>query len=225
MINVLFFSNKSEYLSKMTSYLDQNECSLELFTHPLSTITKEYIQKFDGIFIDLELNNTNGYAVISKVRELDMVIPVIVVSSNDDLTEKLFAYKLGADDYILKTNSIEEALIKMKILLKKIDQNKFGLSDEILIHNLRINIKTLRVFRNDVEIELTKKEFVLLKTLAESSGKILHKSELMNNLWQGEDKTRENVVEVCVNSLRKKIDKNFIPKIIHTKIGFGYYLS
>ena len=225
MINVLFFSNKSEYLNKMVSFLEQNDSFVEVFTHPLSTITKEYIHKFDAVLIDLELKEINGYAVISKLRELNMVIPVLVVSVNDNLTEKLFAYKLGADDFLLKSNSMEEVFIKMKILIKKIDLNKFGLSDEILIHNLRINIRTLRVYRNDKEIELTKKEFVLLKTLAESRGKILHKSELMNDLWQGEEKTRENVVEVCVNSLRKKIDKNFIPKIIHTKIGFGYYLS
>jgi len=225
MINVLFFSNKSEYLNKMVSFLEQNDSFVEVFTHPLSTITKEYIHKFDAVLIDLELKEINGYAVISKLRELNMVIPVLVVSVNDNLTEKLFAYKLGADDFLLKSNSMEEVFIKMKILIKKIDLNKFGLSDEILIHNLRINIRTLRVYRNDIEIELTKKEFVLLKTLAESRGKILHKSELINDLWQGEEKTRENVVEVCVNSLRKKIDKNFIPKIIHTKIGFGYYLS
>ena len=143
MINVLFFSNKSEYLNKMVSFLEQNDSFVEVFTHPLSTITKEYIHKFDAVLIDLELKEINGYAVISKLRELNMVIPVLVVSVNDNLTEKLFAYKLGADDFLLKSNSMEEVFIKMKILIKKIDLNKFGLSDEILIHNLRINIRTL----------------------------------------------------------------------------------
>lgn len=225
MVNVLIFSDQNKYLNNLVTFLTNNECQVEVLSGITLDIKLDLICKFEAVFVDLEMKSSNGYAILNKIRELDMVIPVLVVSSNNDLSEKLFAYKLGADDYISKSNSFEEGLIRMQILIKKIDLNKFGISNEIIINDLRINVKTLTVYRNNVQIDLTKKEFLLLKTLADSRGQIINKSELMNKLWHGEDKTRENVVEVCMNSLRKKIDKNFGTKIIHTKIGMGYYLS
>jgi DNA-binding response OmpR family regulator len=225
MVNVLIFSDQNKYLNNLVTFLTNNECQVEVLSGITLDIKLDLICKFEAVFVDLEMKSSNGYAILNKIRELDMVIPVLVVSSKNDLSEKLFAYKLGADDYISKSNSFEEGLIKMQILIKKIDLNKFGISNEIIINDLRINVKTLTVYRNNVQIDLTKKEFLLLKTLADSRGQVINKSELMNKLWHGKDKTRENVVEVCMNSLRKKIDNNFGTKIIHTKIGMGYYLS
>lgn len=225
MINVLIFSDQNKYSSGLMNFLNEKNCNVEILSGVNTNIVIDLTSKYDAILIDLEYKRTNGYAILSKIREYDKVIPLMVLSSNKYISEKIFAYKLGADDYILKSNPIEEILFRMQILIKKIDLNKFGINNEIVIGDLRINVKTLNVHRDNIEIKLTKKEFLLLKTLANSHGQILNKSELMNKIWQGNEKTRDNVVEVCINSLRKKIDKNFKSKLIHTKVGLGYYLA
>jgi DNA-binding response OmpR family regulator len=225
MINVLIFSEQNKYSNNLVEFLSNNDCKVHTLLGIIQKISSQLIFNFDAILIDLEIKKTNGYAILSKIRDIDLVIPVLVISSNNLLSEKIFAYKLGADDYILKSNPFEESLFRINVLKKKIELNKYGLSNDLIIDDLRINLKTLDVYRNDIEIKLTKKEFLVLKTLAESRGQIINKIELMRKLWKGEDKTKSNVVEVCVNSLRKKIDKNFDPKMIHTKIGLGYYIN
>jgi len=225
MINALIISEKNKYVKNLVDFLSNNEFQSEVLLGHVPELSIDLINNFDVILIDLDIKKTNGFAILSKIREFDIVVPVLVISTNNELSEKLFAYKLGADDYILKTNAFEEILFRIHVLIKKIGLNKHSATNDLIINDLRINLKTLNVYRNDVEINLTKKEFLVLKTLVDSRGQIINKIELMRKIWQGEDKTKPNVVEVCVNSLRKKIDKNFNPKMIHTKVGLGYYID
>ena len=112
--------------------------------------------------------------------------------------------------------------IKSLLRRKSTPQNEAEIEK---IGDLTINYSELKVYRNDIEINLSPKEFKLLTILAKANGRVVTKNQIAENLWDYHIETNQNSIEVYINFLRKKIDKDFDEKLIHTKIGFGYYLK
>lgn len=174
--------------------------------------------------LDINVPKLNGLDVCSKIRESDKTTPILILTAYGDLTDKMDAFKLGADDYLVKPFHLEELHIRILSLLRRsaVPQN----SDEIItIEDLEINTSALSVKRGETAIELTQKEYQLLLLLAKAKGRVLSKQSISEQLWDVHFDTNLNTIEVYINFLRKKIDRNFENKLIHTRPGFGYYLK
>lgn len=179
---------------------------------------------YDLVILDINVPGTSGLEVCRSIREVDKIIPIIMLTAFGELEDKLSSFDKGADDYLVKPFHFEELFARVTSLLrrKEIPQQ---ISDKISIADLDIFVSQKKVIRNGQEIKLTPKEFKLLETLAQAKGNVISKESISEKLWDYHIETNLNTIEVYINFLRKKIDKNFETKLIHTKIGYGYYLS
>ena len=137
---------------------------------------------------------------------------------------KLLGFDQGADDYIVKPFEFRELLARIKALLKRVQPDPK--SQRVLrVADLEIDLDSKTVKRGNISIDLTAKEFLLLEFLVRNKGKVVSKADIAENIWNITFDTGTNVIEVYVNFLRKKIDKNYPVKLIHTHIGMGYILK
>lgn len=180
---------------------------------------------FDIFLLDINVPNLDGLKVCEKIREYDANTPIIMISAFGDLSSKKEAFGFFANDYLVKPFQFEELLMRINSLLRRKDTNDQSSDDIIKIEDLIINKTEQKVFRNGQEIMLTVKEQRLLIFLAEAQGRTVSKQQITEYVWEHNFNTNTNTVEVYINFLRKKIDKDFDLKLIHTRSGFGYYLS
>ena len=139
------------------------------------------------------------------------------------IEDKINGFDNGADDYIVKPFEFRELLARIKAQLKHIESN--AKPEHILqIADLELNTETKTVKRNGKPIELTAKEFSLLELFMRNEGKVFSRTEIAEKIWEINFDSGTNVIDVYINFLRKKMDKNFEPKLIHTYIGMGYVL-
>jgi DNA-binding response OmpR family regulator len=166
----------------------------------------------------------NGLEVCSLVRSKDKSTPIIMLTAFGQIEDKVEAFNKGADDYLVKPFHFDELFIRINSLMRR--NQKPQHSDEIIrVEDLEINVSEMRVSRADTEINLTPKEYQLLLLLARAKGKPVSKPSISDNVWDLNFETGTNTIEVYINFLRKKIDRNFDVKLIHTRPGFGYYLK
>ena len=179
----------------------------------------------DIYLLDINVPKLNGLKVCEIIRAHDQNVPIIMISAYSDLSSKKDAFNLLADDYLVKPFQFEELLMRINSLIRRKEKDDKSFDEIITIENLTINKTDQKVFRAGQEISLTVKEFQLLIFLAEAKGRTVSKQQITENVWEHNFNTNTNTVEVYINFLRKKIDKNFSVKLIQTRSGYGYYLS
>ena len=141
-----------------------------------------------------------------------------------EINDKVHAFALGADDYLVKPFHFTELFARIKVFLKRAE----SVADEpekIVVGDLIIDFGDKSVTRNGQIIPLTAKEFALLVLLAKNRGKVIAKQEILAKVWDLSFDTGTNTIEVYISFLRNKLDKNFDVKLIHTKPGFGYFIK
>jgi len=180
--------------------------------------------KYDIIILDINLPQLNGFQLCKIVRENNPDIPILMLTALGGLEEKVKGFEIGADDYLLKPFEFAELLVRMKALLKR-TQIKVPANTVIQIADLEINRDAKTVKRAGKSIELSAKEYSLLEYLALNKGRVIPRLELVEKVWDINFDTGTNVVDVFINFLRKKMDNDFKPKLIHTRIGLGYILT
>lgn len=181
--------------------------------------------KYDIYLLDINVPKINGLDVCETIRSYDQTTPIIMISAYGDISDKKDAFNRHADDYLVKPFQFEELLMRMEALSRRKGKSDAQDSEVIKIEDLVINKTEQKVFRGGKEINLTLKEYQLLMLLAESPGRIYSKQQISELVWDINFSTNTNTIEVYINFLRKKIDKDFEVKLIHTRSGFGYYLK
>lgn len=176
------------------------------------------------VLLDINLPYKNGLALCKEFRNVKKGIPIIMLTALGEIQDKMDAFNLGADDYIVKPFHFNELFARIKVFLKRSDLNEEQ-NEKITISNVEIDLINKTVARGNTSINLTAKEFALLALLAKSKGKVISKQEILEKVWGISFDTGTNTIEVYISFLRNKIDKFFEPKIIHTKPGFGYYVK
>lgn len=181
-------------------------------------------EEYDLIILDINVPGLNGVEVCKSIREINKQIPVIMLTAFGELEDKVMAYNAGADDYLVKPFHFTELYIRIKALIKR-SENPVNSEELIVIDDLSIDVANAIVTRNNKVINLTPKEFKLLVLLANADGRVLSKNYIAESIWDYLIETTNNTIEVYINFLRKKIDKDSAVKLIHTKPGYGYYLK
>jgi DNA-binding response OmpR family regulator len=173
--------------------------------------------------MDLNIPFKNGFILCKEFRELKKSIPIIILSALGEIRDKVEAFNLGADDYIVKPFHFDELFARLKVFLKRPDLKNEDAS--IVLDDLTINFRDKSVIRSGVNVSLTAKEFTLLVLLARNRGKVISKQEILEKVWELSFDTGTNTIEVYISFLRNKLDKPFETKLIHTKPGFGYFIK
>ncbi|MEN9299379.1 MAG: hypothetical protein RLZZ429_1692 [Bacteroidota bacterium] len=175
------------------------------------------------ILLDVNLPYKSGLELCKEFRAANKTIPIIMLTAIGQIQDKVEAFDLGADDYLVKPFHFEELFVRLKALLKRSDK---GPEDEkIVVDDLTIDMKNKSVVRAGININLTAKEFTLLTLLARNRERVISKQEILEKVWDLSFDTGTNTIEVYISFLRNKIDKPFEQKLIHTKPGFGYYIK
>lgn len=179
---------------------------------------------FDLVLLDLSLPELDGFKLCQEIRLKDRNTPVIILTAFGDIDSKLNAFKLGADDYLVKPVHFQELLAKVNVFLKRAESHPLAV-EHIEVADLRIDLQRKQVSRGGKAIELTPKEFNLLACLARNRGRVLSKDDLAEQVWDNAYGVSSNTIEVYISFLRSKVDKGFDRPLINTKHGFGYTLD
>lgn len=186
------------------------------FGHKLATENE-----FDVIVMDLMIPYMNGLELCKKLREEEIKTPILMLTALASTDDKVAGLEIGADDYMTKPFEFRELLARIKSLSKRFTDN-VGSSKILKIADLEMNLDQKSVRRSGKNIELTAKEFSLLEFLLRNKHKVVSRAEISEKVWDINFDTGTNVIDVYVNFLRKKIDKDFDKKLIHTMVGMGY---
>ncbi|RPD38201.1 response regulator transcription factor [Chitinophaga barathri] len=183
-------------------------------------------QDYDLVILDLNLPHHNGYEICEVIRRRNSKVPVIMLTALGGMDDKMQAFELGADDYLVKPFDFRELLARIRVFLKRAGADVSATQRyKLIIADLEIDRERKEVSRAGKKIPLTAKEFQLLELLALHKGKVISKLSIAEKVWNIDFDTGTNVIEVYMNFLRKKIDKDFELKLLHTKTGMGYYIS
>lgn len=181
-------------------------------------------QQYSLVLLDINIPYKNGLELCKEFRRINKKIPIIVLSAHGEINDKVDAFALGADDYIVKPFHFDELFARIKVFLKRAEGN-IGEVEKVIVGDLVIDLTVKTVTRCGELIQLTAKEFALLHLLAKNRGKVISKQEIMTKVWDLSFDTGTNTIEVYISFLRNKLDKPFNDKLIHTKPGFGYYIK
>jgi len=179
---------------------------------------------WDIVLLDVMLPRLNGMEVLRRIRLSGSAVPVILLTARDSLPDKVSGLDTGANDYITKPFAIEELLARIRACLRMTQLLKTE-NELLTIADLSVNEKTRLVKRGATEIELTPREFDLLVYLMKHVNQVLHREQLLSQVWGFDYFGDTNVVDVYIRYLRKKLDYPFDTPLIHTVRGIGYVLK
>ncbi len=179
---------------------------------------------FELIISDIILPKRNGFELCQEIRKADEQIPILMLTALGTADDKLEGFDVGADDYMVKPFDFRELLARVKALLKRHAVTNVEVVKELAYADLTINFERQEVTRNGVPIKLSPKEYNLLAYLVENAERVVSRVEIAEKVWNTHFDTGTNFIDVYINYLRKKMDKNFEVKLIHTKPGVGFIL-
>ena len=179
---------------------------------------------FDLIILDVILPGINGYELCKRFREKGLQVPVLMLTALGTTDDKVTGFDAGADDYLVKPFEFAELLARIQALTKR-SSGLIKTSKTIKIADLILDLNKRSAIRGDRRIDLTGKEFELLEFLIRNRGRVLSRVEIAEKVWEITFDTGTNIVDVFISILRKKIDRDFEQKLIHTRVGLGYYID
>ncbi|MCH8311424.1 MAG: heavy metal response regulator transcription factor [Nitrospinae bacterium] len=178
--------------------------------------------QYDLIILDLMLPIIDGLNVLSRLRGKKVETPILLLTAKDSVEDKVTGLNSGADDYLTKPFAFSELLARIRVLLRR---GKTETKTVLQIDGLSLDLVSHKVKRHDEEIELTGKEYSLLEYFMRNQGKVLTRTMIAEHVWDYNFDTFTNVIDVYVNHLRKKIDKGYPEKLLHTLRGVGYIMK
>jgi DNA-binding response OmpR family regulator len=182
--------------------------------------------QFNLIILDINLPGINGFEICRNLRAERPHLPIIILTALGEIEDKVEGLERGADDYLVKPFDLRELSARVATCFRRVDLLTSSDGEEVRqIADLTMNLTTKIVTRQQTSIVLTAKEFALLEYLIRNQGRVVSKSDLAEKVWGFNYDPGTNIVEVYINYLRKKIDRDFELKLIHTRPGLGYILK
>lgn len=185
---------------------------------------KDYIEatNYDVVLLDIMLPKLDGLSLLKSMREKQNKTPIMLLTAKDSIEDRVKGLDLGADDYLIKPFAFDELLARIRVLTRHQFNNVTNL---LTIANLSMDIVSKTVKRDNKIIPLSSKEFSLLEYFMQNKERVLSREQIEQHIWNYDFEGESNVIDVYIRYLRKKIDDNYEPKLIHTIRGSGYVLK
>ena len=181
--------------------------------------------EYDIILLDIMLPKRDGFEVLKSIRKKGIKTPVLFLTARDEIEDRVKGLDLGADDYLVKPFAFEELLARIRVLLRKNSGSGEDTGNVLKIADLTVDCNKHEVFRDEISIKLSAKEFSILEYMMRNKGRVVSKEKIEEHVWDFDYEGGSNIVEVYIKFLRKKIDNDFSPKLIHTIRRVGYVLK
>jgi two-component system copper resistance phosphate regulon response regulator CusR len=176
---------------------------------------------YDIVVLDVNLPQMNGFEVCRLIREDNESIPVLMLTALDSLADKSDGFNAGADDYLAKPFEFQELLLRLRALMRRSGSRQ---KQVLQLADLELNLDAKTVTRAGKRIDLTTREYALIEYLMLNKGKVISRVDISERVWSLNFDNNTNIIDVYISYLRKKIDKDFSPKLLHTIVGMGYVL-
>ncbi len=223
-MKILIIEDEEKLAGAIKRSLEFEGYTVEVYNDGLEGAEAGIMQNHDLVILDLGLPGLDGILVCKKIRSKKKQLPILIITARDSVKSKIEGLDGGADDYIVKPFDFEELLARIRALLRR---NK---EDETLVlttGDLVFNLSSKIILRNGAQIALSLKEMNLLEYLMKNTGKVVSKTQIIENVWDGQADPLSNIVDVYIGYLRGKIEKPFKNSrpLIHTIKGVGYKME
>ncbi len=223
-MKILVVEDEPKTLHAIRQGLEENSYEVDIAYDGLIAKQLAIRNSYALIITDVIMPGLNGFGLTRELREKGVQTPILLLTALGETEDKVHGFDAGADQYLVKPFQFVELLARVRSLTKR------GIStlmthQVLRFEDLELNLETKVVTRQGQVIDLTAREFTLLEYLMRNQGRVLSKVQLAENVWEIGFDTGTNFVEVYINYLRKKIDKRFDTKLIHTVFGMGYVLK
>jgi two-component system copper resistance phosphate regulon response regulator CusR len=222
--NIIVIEDEEMVQQSLVQSLTNQGYSVYAYTSAEKALVSDILPLADAVIMDIRLPGIDGWKATKMIKEVNIGIPILMLTAFSEVNHRVQGFETGADDYIIKPFFMEELIARLKAVLKRYEMLPGG-RRFYEIGDLYIDAKAKIVFRQKQPIKLSLTEFNLLSLLADSEGMPVSKEEIIKKVWKGRYNVGDNTIEVYINLLRNKVDKPFLQKLIHTKPGFGYYLA
>jgi two-component system, OmpR family, copper resistance phosphate regulon response regulator CusR len=223
-MKILLVEDEVKTLNLIKEGLEQHQLVVDIAYDGQMGLTLATQNAYSLIITDIILPEINGLNLCKQLRERGINTPILLLTALGTTSDKITGLDAGADDYLTKPFEFAELMARIRALTRRASQI-VSPANVLKIADLELNLDHKTVSRAGRAIQLTAKEFNLLELLMRNTGRVISKAELAEKIWEITFDTGTNVIEVYVNFLRKKIDKDFEIKLIHTQIGMGYVLK
>jgi DNA-binding response OmpR family regulator len=220
-MKILIVEDEPKVASFIQKGLTENNYDAEIVHDGLEGEKMAMVNKYNLFILDILVPGLSGLELCKKLKTLNSNIPVLMLTALGTTDDKINGFDAGADDYLVKPFEFRELLARVKVLLKTADLSQ-DISNRLVVGELELDLDKKVARRGSIYIDLTAKEFSLLEYFMRNSGRVLSRNDIAEKVWDVNFDFGTNIVDVYVNFLRKKIDKGFDKKMIHTKVGFGY---
>lgn len=225
-MHILVIEDEQKVANFLKSGLEEEGYSIDLahdgYTGEKLALSKDY----NLVLMDIIIPLMNGKELCKRIKIKKPEIPVLMLTALGTTDDKLAGFDSGADDYLVKPFEFKELVARIKVLTKRasLSQSASTTTNILTVADLQLDLDRKVAVRGGKTISLTAKEFSLLEFLMRNKGRVVSRPAIAEHVWAVTFDTGTNVVEVYVNILRKKIDKDFPVKLIQTRIGLGYVI-
>lgn len=180
---------------------------------------------FQLVVSDIVLPQMNGFELCREIRKIHAGVPILMLTALGTTNDKLDGFDAGADDYMVKPFDFRELTARIRALLKRQRETNPAPRESLVFADLQIDLNRKEVRRGDIPLHLSPKEYKLLVYLVENAGRVIARTEITEKVWETHFDTGTNFIDVYINYLRKKVDRDFDVKLIHTRPGMGFILT
>ncbi|MCC6459567.1 MAG: response regulator transcription factor [Saprospiraceae bacterium] len=222
-MKVLLIEDEPKLVQTLKKGLEEHQIEVDFAYDAVLGKRLTQSNEYSVIISDVILPGMNGYELLRQIRMDGNLTPVLFLTALGQTDDKVAGFDAGADDYLTKPFVFRELLVRIKALARRpVESYQHDL--ELRFADVRIDLRTKEFYRAGQKIALTPKEFALMEYFLRNPGRVISKTEISEKVWNIHFDTGTNVVEVYVNFLRKKIEKGFEKKLIHTQFKNGYIL-
>lgn len=223
-MNILIVEDEVKVANHLKQGLEENGYSVNIAYDGSMGLRLFEQNKYDLVLLDAVLPGKNGFEICREIRKNNLSAKIIMLTALGTTDDKVEGLEAGADDYLVKPFDFRELLARIKVVTKRTSIENLS-SSVLRMADLELDLIKKVAKRNNETIELTAKEYSLLEFLMRNKARVLSRVQITEKVWELDFDTGTNVVDVYVNILRKKIDKNSTRKLIHTRVGMGYYMD
>ena len=223
-MKILVVEDEPKLASFVKKGLEEQSCEVDVAFDGQIGRNMALSSTYDVIVLDVNVPKMNGFDLAQSLRTEQIKTPILMLTAMGSLDDKVAGFEAGADDYLVKPFEFRELLARLRALSKRSIDG--GTQNNILkVADLELDLNEKIARRGGKRIELTAKEFGLLEYLMRNRGRVVSRVDIAEKVWDIHFDTGTNVIDVYVNFLRKKVDKDYPLKLIHTVIGMGYMLK
>lgn len=227
MKKILVIEDESHVVNLLKRGLEEEGYEVSVAMDGISGLEMADKHYFDLLIVDIMLPGLNGIEICKKIRNSNQVLPILMLTALGSTENIVSGLDSGADDYLVKPFKLAELHARIRNLFRRNTTTSVAVAENNVLQlaDLKLDLDAKITTRNNVEILLTATEFRLLEYLMRNKAKVLSRMDILEYVWGIDFNMSTNVVDVYINYLRKKIDKDFEPKLIHTVVGMGYILK